>query len=220
MKNDKTANIFQRLAYAMSLVKGVNKAPKANGMQYRAMAHDDVTQACREPLLSAGIIYHPSRCVHSQSGNRTEVSMTLRFVNIHNPTDVLETETFGYGVDQQDKGPGKAMSYAVKYGLLKTLGLETGDDCEKDNFDFNSADPALPIVSTETQIADAKIALEGCQTVNQLADLWKKIPKEVKAPLSEIKDALKADFIAPQTPPDQGIGFIKFNDAAQQGQMQ
>jgi hypothetical protein len=37
-------------------------------------------------------------------------------------------ETIGYGVDPQDKGPGKAISYGVKYALLKVLGLETGDD--------------------------------------------------------------------------------------------
>jgi hypothetical protein len=48
--------------------------------------------------------------------------------NIDDRTDYIDVETFGYGVDPQDKGPGKAMSYGVKYALLKVLGLETGDD--------------------------------------------------------------------------------------------
>jgi hypothetical protein len=58
--------------------------------------------------------------------------MTVRFVNVDDPQDFFDVETFGYGLDDQDKGPGKAMSYAVKYALLKTLGLETGDDPDED----------------------------------------------------------------------------------------
>ena len=54
--------------------------------------------------------------------------MTVRFVNIDEPQDFFDVQSFGYGVDGQDKGPGKAMSYAVKYALLKALGLETGED--------------------------------------------------------------------------------------------
>ena len=56
------------------------------------------------------------------------VNVSVRFQNIDDPDDFLAVETCGYGVDDQDKGPGKAMSYAVKYALLKCLGLETGDD--------------------------------------------------------------------------------------------
>jgi hypothetical protein len=58
--------------------------------------------------------------------------MTVRFVNVDEPSEWIDVESFGYGLDDQDKGPGKAMSYAVKYALLKTLGLETGDDPDED----------------------------------------------------------------------------------------
>jgi hypothetical protein len=63
---------------------------------------------------------------------------TVRFENIDDRTDYIDVETFGYGVDPQDKGPGKAMSYGVKYALLKVLGLETGDD--PDTVQDNKAD--------------------------------------------------------------------------------
>ncbi len=56
----------------------------------------------------------------------------MTFFNIDDPQDKLDTCSFGFGVDTQDKGPGKAMSYMVKYALLKTLGLETGDDPDFD----------------------------------------------------------------------------------------
>jgi hypothetical protein len=74
----------------------------------------------------------------SQDGNRTVAVFTVRFENIDDRTDYIDVETFGYGVDPQDKGPGKAMSYGVKYALLKVLGLETGDD--PDTVQDNKAD--------------------------------------------------------------------------------
>lgn len=53
---------------------------------------------------------------------------TYRFINIDKPEEYIEVETFGDGVDTQDKAPGKAMTYADKYALLKAYKIETGED--------------------------------------------------------------------------------------------
>jgi hypothetical protein len=124
-------NIHQRLALAMKQVTYIQKEKK-QGMRYSIVSHDSVTSKVRPALLEAGIVYYPIEVQHQQSGNRTECAMTVRFVNVDDPQDFFDVETFGYGLDDQDKGPGKAMSYAVKYALLKTLGLETGDDPDED----------------------------------------------------------------------------------------
>jgi hypothetical protein len=129
----KERNIYQRLAAAMEKVTYVQKDnTKAKGLKYNVVTHDAVTAKVRPALLAEGIVYHPLSQKVSQNGNRTEVEMVIRFVNIDNPEDHIDVPTFGYGIDQQDKGPGKAVSYAVKYALLKTLGLETGDDADLD----------------------------------------------------------------------------------------
>jgi hypothetical protein len=44
----------------------------------------------------------------------------------------MVVESAGFGIDDQDKGPGKAISYAVKYAYLKALCLESGDDPDED----------------------------------------------------------------------------------------
>lgn len=124
-------NIHQRLAKAMEAVTYIQKEKKA-GMRYSIVSHDAVTAKVRPALLEAGIVYYPVHTSASQTGNRTEAHMTVRFVNIDEPHDYIDVQTFGYGIDDQDKGPGKSMSYAVKYALLKTLGLETGDDPDLD----------------------------------------------------------------------------------------
>lgn len=124
-------NIHQRLAKAMEAVTYIQKEKK-QGMRYSIVSHDAVTAKVRPVLLENGIVYYPVQTVHSQQGNRTEAHMIIRFVNIDDQNDTFDVESFGYGIDDQDKGPGKAMSYAVKYALLKTLGLETGDDPDLD----------------------------------------------------------------------------------------
>lgn len=135
-------NVHQRLAEVMRNVTYIQKETK-RGMQYSIVSHDKVTAKARPALLDAGIVYYPVKCVHSHNGNRAECSMTVRFVNIDNPDDFFDVPTFGYGIDPQDKGPGKAMSYAVKYAVLKALGLETGDDPDHDDLPHEKSDPAV-----------------------------------------------------------------------------
>lgn len=124
-------NIYQRLAAAMADVTYIQKEKK-QGMRYTIVSHDAVTAKVRPVLLKHGIVYHPIDLEVEQVGNRTQVRLAVRFVNIGDPADFFVVPSLGYGIDDQDKGPGKAISYAVKYALLKALGLETGDDPDYD----------------------------------------------------------------------------------------
>jgi len=124
-------NIYQRLANAMADVTYIQKEKKA-GMRYTIVSHDAVTAKVRPVLLKHGIVYHPIDLEATQAGNRTQVRLAVRFVNVEDPSDSFVVPSLGYGIDDQDKGPGKAISYAVKYALLKALGLETGDDPDLD----------------------------------------------------------------------------------------
>ena len=151
-------NIHQRLALAMKQVTYIQKEKK-QGMRYSIVSHDSVTSKVRPALLEAGIVYYPIEVQHQQNGNRTECAMTVRFVNIDHPEDFFDVETFGYGLDDQDKGPGKAMSYAVKYALLKTLGLETGDDPDEDQVS-SYRNPVVSALELAIQMATVPSELE------------------------------------------------------------
>lgn len=138
-----TKNLHQRIAAAMAKVTYIQKE-KRQGMRYSIVSHDAVTAKVRPALLEEGVIYYPVEMSGHQHGNRTEAHMVVRFVNIDDPSDAIDVPSFGFGIDDQDKGPGKAMSYAVKYALLKTLGLESGDDPDEDQaVVFNN-----PVVAT------------------------------------------------------------------------
>lgn len=168
-----TKNIHQRLAEVMRTVTYIQKERK-QGMNYTIVSHDVVTAKVRPALLGAGIVYYPVRCQHSHNGNRAECGMTVRFVNIDQPDDFFDVETFGYGVDPQDKGPGKAMSYAVKYALLKALGLETGDDADHDDINHSREDPAdvSPPFDAPATRDRIKAAIANAQDAQKLDALW------------------------------------------------
>ena len=137
---DKSQNLHQRLHAVMGVVKYVQK-DKKQGMNYSVISHDVVTAKVRPVLVEHGIVYYPSAMAYTQDGNRTQVELRLRFVNVDDPDDYIDVPGLGFGIDSQDKGPGKAVSYAVKYCLLKTLGLETGDDPDMESNEHKKEPP-------------------------------------------------------------------------------
>lgn len=59
----------------------------------------------------------------------SDIVFTFRLYHISGA--YLEGQSSGHGIDSQDKSPGKAMTYAMKYFLLNTFMVPTGDDPDK-----------------------------------------------------------------------------------------
>lgn len=137
---EKILNIYQRLNQVMKEVKYIQKESKKVNNQYTFVSHDQVASALHDPMANNGIVMIPTILDLVQDGNKTTVKMDISFINSDNPSDKFGVVYYGYGIDAQDKGIGKAVSYAVKYALLKTFCLETGDDVERDNIDHSTKD--------------------------------------------------------------------------------
>jgi ERF superfamily len=155
--HSKTRTLLQRLNAVQGEVDYVQKEKKA-GMKYSIVSHDAVTAKVRPLMVKHGVLYYPVQLDLQQVGNRTQGQMHVRFVNVDDARDYIEVATAGYGIDEQDKGPGKAISYAVKYALLKCLGLESGDDPDEDQ-ETKHSDPGnehnLAMVAFEADIDQA-----------------------------------------------------------------
>lgn len=136
-KSEPTRNVHQRILAVMADVDYVAKGEKQVAGQYKYVSHDAVTATLHPMFVKHGIIALPNVQESVQCGNRTEVKLLTSFVNVDNPDDAVHIASIGYGIDPQDKGPGKAISYAYKYALLKLFALETGDDPERDSIDLN-----------------------------------------------------------------------------------
>lgn len=167
-------NIYQRMKLVMEKVSYVQKEDKKVNNQYTFVSHDAVTAKIRPALIEAGIVTVPRVVRHAQDGNRTEADIELDFVNVDKPEDKVTVAMFGFGIDPQDKGPGKAISYAVKYALLKAFSLETGDDPERDQIPHEKSiqsvhkptDGAWEAMSPEEQAFLTNVAME---VVNRIA---------------------------------------------------
>lgn len=130
--------IYQKLHAIMSEAKTVVKEDRKVNNQYRFVSHDAVTQELHPLLVKHGVLILPKVLEVRQDGNRTEAKYLIEFLNVEDPTDVYETVAVGYGIDSQDKGPGKAVSYALKTTLLKVFFMQVGDegDNERELIDY------------------------------------------------------------------------------------
>ena len=129
-------NIYQRMHAVMAACERVGKDGQVKGGgNYKFVTHDAVTTEVRRHLVEHGVVALPTLKSHEINGNRIEAVYTVRFVNIDDPSEFVEIDALGFGIDTQDKGPGKAASYAVKYAMSKAFSLPTGDDPERDSIE-------------------------------------------------------------------------------------
>lgn len=109
---------------------------------YKAVTHDQVTALVRSHMIDAGIVCYPvlvaSRVADTMDKDgklpcrniRYEATYDFTFANCDDPKDAITLRIESHAMDNQDKAPGKALSYAKKYAILKLFEIETGEDDE------------------------------------------------------------------------------------------
>jgi len=107
---------------------------------YKAVSHDMVLAVLRKEMVAQGIVTRVEQLksemlVYVDKSKEIKQHLysgdyAVHFHNMDKPDDCLTVTVNGHAADNQDKAPGKAMSYAVKYAMLKTFGLETGENDE------------------------------------------------------------------------------------------
>lgn len=137
-------NIYQRIQAVSDEVKNISKAMTVGtgNYSYKAVSDTDVTLAVKKAELKHGLVSIPVkqelinseiiRTVDKDGKDKLTfvdtIKMTLRIVNVDNPSETVEVESFGKGVDSGDKGLGKASTYARKYSLLNAYKIASGED--------------------------------------------------------------------------------------------
>lgn len=154
---EKKMNIYQKMAAITAELQTVakNLDVKAGGGSYKAVSERDIIDAVKPLEEKYGIYSYPAdrEVIESSilenektyNGNTTKTSSfftrmktTYMFINIDNPDERITTVTFSEGIDTQDKGSGKAMTYADKYALMKAYKISTGDDPDQNASEDNS----------------------------------------------------------------------------------
>lgn len=138
----KAHNIYQRINEVRKKVWYVRKDKEVDTGRgrYKATTHDAVTALVRNHLIEHGVLIVPKLRASSvveagqtKSGApilRYEAKYDVEFVNCDQPDDKIVVPVEAHANDSGDKAPGKAVSYATKYAILKLFAIETGEDEE------------------------------------------------------------------------------------------
>lgn len=149
---NKELNIYQRMAAITAELQVVGKnlnVDTGKGKSYKAVSERDILDAVKPFEEKYGVYSYPAerRVLESQilesenewNGKVTKkstffsrIETLFRFVNVDKPSEFVETTTFSEGIDSQDKGSGKAMTYGDKYALMKAYKISTGDDPDQE----------------------------------------------------------------------------------------
>lgn len=148
----KKLNIYEKMSLITDEIGLVIKNLKVQVNQtnsYSAVGERDILDAVKPIEKKYRVYSYPySRQIidndvlvkESEYNGKTTKTNTLymrleivyRFVNIDNPEEYIDIQTFGDGLDTGDKAPGKAMTYGDKYALMKAYKISTGDDPDKE----------------------------------------------------------------------------------------
>jgi hypothetical protein len=177
-------NIYEKLsaitneisAVAKNLNVGYGKA------QYKAVGEADVLAAVKPTEEKYKVYSYPvsRRVIESnvltsldKDGNEKRqlfmrLEVVYRFVNMENPEEYIDITTYGDGVDPGDKAPGKAMTYADKYALLKAYKIITGDDPDQKASETLKAVERKETVSNQFITDIQAVALESVLTAGNV----------------------------------------------------
>ena len=188
-------NLYHRINEVRKSIDYIKKdksvSTGAGGGSYKAVAHDQVTAMTRDLMVKHGIVCHPY-LVDSKMNqkevdakqNRYEATYDFIFTNIDKPDEFLTIRIEAHSMDNGDKAPGKAISYAKKYAVLKLLEIESGEDDE----------------SIYIDVDDYIESITNCDSTGELEAVFKTIykmlqsnPKDLKKVI-KVKDSMKAKF--------------------------
>lgn len=195
-------NLFQRINEVRKSIDYIKKDKTVSagaGGNYMAVTHDMVTAMVRPHMIAQGIVCYPS-FVHGETIQpppkadgkdrqlRYEATYDFTFANIEDPKDYIVIRIQAHANDSGDKAPGKAISYAKKYAILKLFEIETGDDEESRNKEEGGLDESrkanlLALISEADSLealkSASKQATQACKEANdatayaELTDAYK-----------------------------------------------
>ena len=198
-------NLLQRINEVRKAIDYIQKDKSVStgqGGSYKAVTHDTVTAMVREHMVKHGVVCWPNLVesamvqpfqIEGEKANkqfRYEATYDFKFCNMEDMNDALTIRIQAHAMDNADKAPGKALSYAMKYALLKLFNIETGED-EESRFNPEGLDDSeLAAILDAINTATDELMLKKAFTAGfRAADAAK--DKEASKLIIKTKDARK-----------------------------
>ena len=207
----KSMNIYEKMLHIQSeiptVAKNLNVSTGKTG-SYKAVSERDVKDAIKPLEEKYGVYSFPivkelieqtQLEQETQYGKKTSFyireKVTYRFVNVHNPSEFIEIDGYGDGIDSGDKATGKADTYASKYCLMSAYKISTGDDPDKDASEEYSKKQPKQSQKPAVQTAPPDMAVEFTRLRGELAKVGYDLHDEKVA--NFIKERAKVDTVDP-----------------------
>jgi hypothetical protein len=171
-------NLRQKLAEVRRRLGYVQKRGHNERFNYSYVTAADIAGAVGDILAELGVVVIPSleNITYESATARGETTRIARVVMAYTFADVDSGEAIvakvaGQGLDVGDKAPDKAMTGALKYALLQSFLLATGDDPEDERVDarFTAPSAERPIGADQVRELEKLISDTGTELERVLA---------------------------------------------------
>jgi len=120
------ASLYKKMSGVMGRLDRIPKRGINQHFKYAYVTDADVLEGVRKAMAEEGLAFFVNTVDIEQDGNRTTGTYDVTFAD--GETGAALTVTWiGEALDAQDKGMSKALTGAIKYGLMKTFLISTGD---------------------------------------------------------------------------------------------
>lgn len=170
-------NLAKAVVSTAQEIKGVDKSMQVGEGRnsYKAVSDKDVKQIVGRAMQNNGLSILPTGVdVSTQLDTWDEegykpgmvkkkmhvfVEAKCTYLLMHTSGESIEIVGYGHGVDSQDKAAGKATTYALKYALLYSFLVPTGDIDDTDTQHSNSATPVKQEPKKATRKSKPKLTV-------------------------------------------------------------
>lgn len=166
-------NITKAILAVSKEVTAIEKSMSVGtgGSSYKAVSDSLVRNTLRPEMIKQGLVILPisvdaktrvdrweevdpySKTGGTKSKQSIFTEAVTKYILVHQDSgESIELSGYGHGVDTQDKGAGKATTYALKNTLLDLFLITKGEDFDTDA--THSNDIAIPKKPTVVQLDD------------------------------------------------------------------
>ena len=127
-------NIYQKLLAVKTKVNYIKQDGQVafGNTKYRFAGSESVLKRINPVLIEQGLFLETEIISQDidKSGNGyfTKLELKYTWINTESPDEKISIKWFAQGIDNSEKGIGKALTYAERYFLLKTFNCATGQD--------------------------------------------------------------------------------------------
>lgn len=181
-------NLSKAIIAVMNDVKGIEKSMTVGEgrMSYKGVPDKEVKKIIGASMAKNGLAMLPIDVEANTKIERWEeadyngkiktkqsvfTEVKTKYLLLHTSGESLQISGYGHGVDSQDKGAGKATTYALKYALLYSFLVPTGDIDDADSMHSQEIETPKP-KPMSMNMQSWTDGINACQTIEQLQALY------------------------------------------------